>query len=80
MNALALADFKGNIWAGKTKANIAIFFDERANEEERDALNLIFLGKAGGFMAQFAKLIGHVHGMIMSLSISSWQTILVIGV
>ena len=46
LNALALADFKGNIWAGKTKANIAIFFDERANEEQQHALNMIFSGKA----------------------------------
>ena len=47
LNALALADFKGNIWAGNTKANIAIFFDEKANDEQRDALNMIFTGKAG---------------------------------
>ena len=32
LNALVLADFKGNIWAGNTKANIAIFFDEKAND------------------------------------------------
>jgi len=63
LNALALADFKGNIWAGNTKANIAIFFDEKAYDEQRDALNMIFTGKAGGFMAEFAKLIGHVHGV-----------------
>ena len=24
---------------------------------------MIFTGKAGGFMAEFAKLIGHVHGI-----------------
>jgi hypothetical protein len=32
-----VADFKGNIWAGNTKANIAVFFDERGNEEQRNA-------------------------------------------
>ncbi|HZA69113.1 MAG TPA: DUF1326 domain-containing protein [Nitrososphaeraceae archaeon] len=63
LNVLALADFKGNIWAGNTKANIGVFFDERANEEQRDALNMIFTGKAGGFMAEFAKLIGEVRGI-----------------
>jgi hypothetical protein len=63
LNVLALADFKGNIWAGNTKANIAVFFDEKANEKQRDALNMIFTGKAGGFMSEFAKLIGEVRGI-----------------
>ena len=63
LNLLALADFNGNIWSGNTKANIAVFFDERANKEQRDALNMIFTGKAGGFMAEFAKLIGEVRGV-----------------
>jgi hypothetical protein len=63
LSVLALSYFKGNIWAGDTKANIAVFFDERANEEQRDALNMIFTGKAGGFMGKFAKLIGEVRGL-----------------
>jgi hypothetical protein len=63
LNVLALADFKGNIWAGNTKANIAVFFDEKANQKQRDALNMIFTGKAGGFMSEFAKLIGEVRGI-----------------
>jgi len=63
LNVLALSYFKGNIWAGDTKANIAVFFDERASEEQRDALNMIFTGKAGGFMGKFAKLIGEVRGL-----------------
>lgn len=57
LNVLALANFKGNIWAGNTKANIAVFFDETANQEQREALDMIFTGKAGGFMAEFAKLV-----------------------
>ena len=75
LNALALLPaFKGNIWAGKTKANIGIFFDERANQKQRDSLNMIFTGKAGGFMAEFAKLIGHVHGFeLCSYQIRSRQ-------
>src|SRR5918996_192549 len=58
---MALADFKGNIWSGNTKINLAIFFDETANQEQREALNMIFTGKAGGFMAEIAKLIGEVR-------------------
>lgn len=30
LNLLALSYFKGNIWAGNTKANIASFVDEQA--------------------------------------------------
>jgi hypothetical protein len=63
LNVLALSYFKGNIWSGNTKIDIAVFFDERANKEQRDALNMIFTGKAGGFMAEFANLIGEVRGI-----------------
>lgn len=63
LNVLALSFFKGNIWAGDTKASIAIFLDERTNELQRDALQMIFSGKAGGFMANFAKLIEEVRGL-----------------
>ena len=62
LNVLALSYFKGNIWAGETKASIGLFFDERANPQQREALQMIFSGRAGGFMAEFAKLIGDVRG------------------
>ncbi len=39
-----------------------MFFDERANQQQREALQMIFSGKAGGFMAEFAKLVGDVKG------------------
>lgn len=67
LNVLALSYFKGNIWSGNTKADIAVFFDEKANKEQRNALNMIFTGKAGGFMAEFAKLIGEVRGIEFAL-------------
>lgn len=63
LNALALGRFKGNIWAGGTKINLGLFFDERADERQREALQMIFSGKAGGFMAELAKLIGEVVGI-----------------
>jgi hypothetical protein len=56
MNVLLLSYFKGNIWSGKVKASIGLFFDEKANSQQREALQMIFSGKAGGFMAEFAKL------------------------
>jgi hypothetical protein len=59
-----LDSFKGNAWAGNwVKINVAIFFDEKANELQRSALNMIFSGRAGSFMAEFAKLLGEVHGI-----------------
>jgi hypothetical protein len=63
LNVLAPMSFKGNIWAGNTKATIAFFFDERADEKQREALNMIFTGKAGGFMSEVAKFIGEIRGM-----------------
>jgi hypothetical protein len=56
LNVLALSYFKGNIWTGKVKASVGLFFDEKANSQQREALQMIFSGKAGGFMAEFAKL------------------------
>jgi hypothetical protein len=56
MNVLLLSYFKGNIWSGKVKASVGLFFDEKANSRQREALQMIFSGKAGGFMAEFAKL------------------------
>ena len=63
LNVLMLDYFKGNIWAGETKLDLALFFDERADEEQRKALNMIFTGKAGGFMRLFANIIGEVRGV-----------------
>jgi hypothetical protein len=63
LNVLALSYFKGNIWAGETKFTGAFFFDERANQQQRDALQMIFTGKAGGFMAEFGKLLGDMRGI-----------------
>ena len=65
LNVILLTSFEGNIWAGdgKTKVDLALFFDEKADEKQREALNMIFSGKAGGFMAEFSKLVGEVRGI-----------------
>ena len=64
LNVMGLDSFTGNIWAadGNTKLTAALFFDEKANEQQREALQMIFSGKAGGFMAELAKLIGELRG------------------
>jgi hypothetical protein len=63
LNILVLTYFQGNFWAGNTKASIAIFLDKKADQQQWEAMQMIFSGKAGGFMAQFAKLIGAHHGV-----------------
>jgi hypothetical protein len=63
LNVLALGYFEGNVWAGETKASMAIFFDERADERQREALQSIFGGQAGGWPGTFGELIGEMRGM-----------------
>jgi hypothetical protein len=62
LNVIMVGGFKGNIWAGQTKATMGFFFDERANEKQREALVAIFTGKAGGFIGEFTKLFGEIRG------------------
>ena len=63
LNVLALAGFEGNIWAGETKAALGMFLDERADEGQREALQTIFGGQAGGWPGSFAELVGEMRGM-----------------
>jgi hypothetical protein len=63
LNVLGVSHFKGNIWGGATKAALGLFIDERAREEQRAALRLIWGGQAGGFPAAFAELIGEMRGI-----------------
>jgi hypothetical protein len=63
LSLLALAAFEGNIWAGETKAVMGLFIDEKADEQQREALQSIFSGQAGGWPASFAAIIGEVRGV-----------------
>jgi hypothetical protein len=62
LNVLALGYFKGNIWAG-AKAIMGIFIDERADERQREALQMIFGGRAGGWPGLFAQNVAEVRGL-----------------
>ena len=62
LNVVALGYFKGNIWAG-AKATMGIFLDERADAKQREALQMIFGGQAGGWPGQFAQTIAEVRGI-----------------
>ena len=59
---IALGYFKGNIWDG-AKVSMGLFIDERADARQREALQTIFGGQAGGWPAQFAQNIGEVRGI-----------------
>jgi hypothetical protein len=63
LNVIMIGGFKGNIWAGEAKAKMAFFLDERGDAKQREALEMIFTGKAGGFMGEFAKLFEEVRGV-----------------
>src|SRR5262245_28215259 len=45
------------------KWKVALYVDERANQDQRDALTLIFSGQAGGHLASLGALIGEVLGV-----------------
>jgi len=62
LNVIALGSFVGNIWAG-AKATMGIFIDERGDERQRHALQMIFGGRAGGWPGLFAQTIAEVRGL-----------------
>jgi hypothetical protein len=63
LNLLALAAFEGNVWAGEAKVRMGLFIDERADGRQREALQTIFAGQAGGWPASFAALVGEFRGV-----------------
>ena len=62
LNVLALGYFQGNLWAG-AQATMAIFIDQRADDKQREALQMVFGGQAGGWPGQFAKSVAEVRGI-----------------
>ena len=50
-SVIAVAEFEGNVWTGEASLSIGLFIDERADEAQRQALQSVFSGQAGGFMA-----------------------------
>ena len=62
LNLLALAAFEGNLWVEDVKARMGFFIDERSDAQQREALQMIFTGQAGGWPAEFASKIGETRG------------------
>jgi hypothetical protein len=63
LNVVAVGSFEGNIWTGEAKPSMGFFIDERADERQREALQAIFGGEAGGWPGGFAELIDEVLGI-----------------
>ena len=63
LNVVGVGGFEGNIWTGEaTNAAMGIFIDERADDDQREALQTIWRGQAGGWPAGFAELIDELRG------------------
>src|SRR6266849_8211963 len=60
LSIIAVLWFDGNFWT-KTEVTYGIFIDERAAESQREAIQSVFSGRAGGFIAKLAGLIGEAR-------------------
>lgn len=63
LNLIGLATIQGNAWSGEAQVALGLFIDERADVRQREALQAIFGGQAGGWPADFAKVITEVRGV-----------------
>jgi len=64
LNVVAVGSFEGNIWAGEAKPAMGFFIDERADDRQRQGLETIFGGQAGGWPGDFASLISENRGVV----------------
>jgi hypothetical protein len=63
LNIVALGSFEGNIWEGGARATMGMYMDDRADEPQRQALQVIFSGQGGGWPTEFASFIAEVRGI-----------------
>src|SRR5581483_2653170 len=45
LNLIGVGAFEGNLWSGETKARMGFYVDERADERQRAALQMIWGGQ-----------------------------------
>jgi hypothetical protein len=62
LNVVAMFNSPGNMVSGP-KWKAALYIDERATQEQKDAITKIYTGQAGGFFAAAANLIGEILGI-----------------
>lgn len=83
LNMILLGNFEGNLWTGEAKGlKLGFFLDERADERQREAMQTIFSGQAGGMPAQLGAIWGHPEVLGMETApitfevaddLSSWR-------
>jgi hypothetical protein len=62
LKVVMLASLVGNVWDG-AKLDACVFFDAAGSAAQRQALEMIFTGKAGGWMKQFMPVVRTVRGV-----------------
>jgi len=62
LNLIGVGAFEGNLWVGEGKVTMGLFIDERADERQCEALQMVFSGQVGGFPADFAASSGRSVG------------------
>jgi len=68
LNLVAIARFEGNLWDEDTRADMGMIVDERADEGQREALQVVFGGQGGGWPQMFAEnLLGNMLGLEFAL-------------
>lgn len=83
LNVIGLGSFDGNVWVKPSNSKFGMLLDDRADDSQRMALQMVFSGQAGGWPADFNALMGPDNQMMglefvpMSVEIaddlSSWS-------
>jgi hypothetical protein len=64
VKVVALATFEGNIWDPDVKSDMGMIVDEATSDAQREALQILFGGQAGGWLQLFAEnMVGEMLGM-----------------
>jgi hypothetical protein len=71
LNVIVIIRFAGDLWAGEAKATCGLLVDDRASQEQIEAIGAIWGGAAGGWPGAFAQSIGDFRGVeVVPISIS----------
>ena len=64
LNLVGITHFEGNIWDEDVRLDMGMIVDERADETQREALQIVFGGQAGGWPQMFAEnVLGQMLGL-----------------
>lgn len=64
LNVVAVTHFEGKIWEPDVRADMGMIVDESADESQREAIQALFGGEAGGWLQLFAEnMVGDMLGL-----------------